>query len=289
MDFQFISDDWITVFGVIFVMGAIVMWAWSRRIAERQGIDTSHIDLLVPLAILGGIAGGAALTLLTPMDKNLAGEALQTWLRIRFFGMAFSGAIIVFIYSRLTDFSFRSLLDILAMPTIGALFIHRFGCLIAGCCWGDIAVHTNQLAEIADTSVGVQVQTLPWLAGDWVWSGIEFARGSFAFEQQVALGLIAPTASHSLPVHPVQLYEAFGLFLMILCLWRTPVYRYPRGMLAMVVVGLYAFLRFFIGYLRADGNIVFANLTMTQLQCVVLFVGAVGALMTQSKSATMRT
>lgn len=287
MDFQFISDDWITSFGVIFVAGAVVMWAWSRRIAERQGIDTSHIDLLIPLAILGGIAGGAALTLLTPMDKNVAGEALQTWLRIRFFGMAFSGAIVVFIYSRLTGFSFRSLLDVLAMPTIGALFIHRFGCLIAGCCWGDVAVHTEQLAAIADSSVALQVQTLHWLSGDWVMTGIQFAPGSFPFEQQLSLGLIEPTASHSLPVHPVQLYEAFGLLLMILCLWRTPLYRYPRGTLAMVVVGLYSFLRFFIGYLRADGNIVFANLTMTQLHCVALFAIAVVALIARTHSRNL--
>ena len=284
MDFQFFSDNWITPFGVVFVAGATLMWWWSRRIADSLAVDTSHIDLLVPLALFAGVIGGGLLTFLTPTDKYLAGDALQTYLRIRFFGMALSGAIAVFIYSRLADFSFRSLLDILALPTIAALFVHRFGCLIAGCCWGDVAVHTDQLAAIADTSLGIQVQTVPWLAGDWVLSAIHFSPGSFPFEQQVALGLIEATAASSLPVHPVQLYEAAGLLIIMLCFWRVPLDKYPRGTLAAVIVGIYAILRFFLGYVRADGNIVLGNLTMTQIQCAVLFVAALVALTAQSKS-----
>ena len=284
MGFQLISDDWITSFGVIFVAAAILMWWWSRKIAVSLDVDSSHMDLLVPLALFAGVVGGALLTFLAPMDRNLAGEALQTWLRIRFFGMAFSGAIVVFIYSRLANFSFRSLLDILALPTIGALFVHRFGCLVAGCCWGDIAVHTQELAAIADTSLGVQVQTLHWLAGDWFASGIHYSPGTFAFEQHLAMGLIEPAAAASLAVHPVQMYEAFGLLIMMLCFWRTPLDYYPRGTVAATIVGVYAGLRFFLEYIRADGNIVLGNLTMTQVQCVVLLVAALVALTVQSKS-----
>ncbi len=283
MNFNLFSEKWVTPFGLIFVAGAIVMWWWTRRIAESRDIDTSHIDLLVPLALFSGVIGGVVLTLLTPMDKNLAGEAMQTWLRIRFFGMAFSGAIAVFIYSRLANFSFRSLLDMLALPTLGALFVHRFGCLIAGCCWGDIAAHSEELAAIADTSLGMQVQTLPWLAGDWL-PAIQFSPGTLPFAQQVALGLIEPSAAASLPVHPVQMYEAAGLLILILCFRRIRFEHYPRGSVAAVIIATYAVLRFFLGYVRADGYIVFGNLTIMQLQCIVLFVAASLALIVQSKS-----
>jgi prolipoprotein diacylglyceryltransferase len=284
MEFQFLSDNWITPFGVIFVAAGVVMWWWSRKIAVSLDVDSSHMDLLVPLALFAGIVGGTMLTFLTPTDKNLAGEALQTWLRIRFFGMAISGAIAVFIYSRFANFSFRSLLDILALPTIGALFVHRFGCLIAGCCWGDIAVHTQEISAIADTSLGMQIQTLHWLTGEWVVWGIQYPPGSFAYAQQVAMGLIDLTAAASLPVHPVQMYEAAGLLIMMLWFWRTPLDRYPRGTVAATIVGIYAGLRFFLEYLRADGNIVLGNLTMTQIQCVVLLVAALLTLTVQSKS-----
>ena len=37
----------------------------------------------------------------------------------------------------------------------------------------------------------------------------------------------------------------------------------------LTIVG-YAFMRFFIGYLRADGSVVLGNLTITQLQCILL-------------------
>ncbi len=30
-------------------------------------------------------------------------------------------------------------------------------------------------------------------------------------------------------------------------------------------------MRFFIGYLRADGTVILGNLTITQLQCILLF------------------
>lgn len=284
MDARFLGDAWVTPFGAIFVAACIVMWWWSRRIAASLDIHTSHMDLLVPLALFLGIAGGAALTLLTPSDKNLAGEAMQTWLRIRFFAMAASGAFVVFVYSRIAGFSFRSLLDILAVPTVAALAVHRIGCLIAGCCWGDISVHTDSVDFIANTSIGVQIQTLPWLAGEWVITGIQFAPGSFPYEQQVALGLIAADAASSLPVHPVQIYEAVLLAILIGFVRRVPLDRYPRGTVAAYVTGAYAVIRFLLEYLRADGNIVVGNLTMPQLQCVALLAAASMALMVQSKS-----
>ncbi|MGB5720620.1 MAG: hypothetical protein WBM34_07970, partial [Woeseiaceae bacterium] len=44
------------------------------------------------------------------------------------------------------------------------------------------------------------------------------------------------------------------------------------GALAVLTVSTYAFVRFFIEYLRADGYIVLGNLTVTQLQCLFLLL-----------------
>jgi prolipoprotein diacylglyceryltransferase len=68
----------------------------------------------------------------------------------------------------------------------------------------------------------------------------------------------------------VQLYEAALLFVMLLVLWRFPWRRYPRGTLAVLVTCCYALMRFFVEYLRADGHLAVANLTVTQVQCLVL-------------------
>ncbi len=229
-------------------------------------IDGSHIDLLLPISIIVGIAGGALLSLLMPMDQMIAGETMQSGVRVRLFGMLATGTLALLIYSRVVKLSFRRLLDVFALPTIAGLMIHRVGCFLAGCCWGDIVSNEHS------TSLASQVQTLPFLSG--LSNGVQYPSGSLPFEQHVALGLIEPTAVVSLPVYPVQLYEGVLLLVLLLVLWRVPWRRLPCGLLTVLTVCSYAVVRFFIEYLRADGYIVLGNLTVTQLQCLFLLLSA---------------
>lgn len=259
---HFDSTTWVTPFGLIFVAAIFVAWYFARRNAARAWIDPSHIDLLVPVTIVVGIAGGTLIALFMPMDHRVAGEAMNHGLRIRLFGMLGTGAIGMFAYARITGLSFRRLLDAFALPTLAGLAIHRIGCFIAGCCWGDI-VHSEYAGEFA-----AQVKTTSFL-GDLA-NGVQYPPGSLPFEQHVALGLLDPGALESLPVYPVQLYESLLLFALILLLMRVPWQRVPSGTLAVLTVFSYALLRFFIEYLRADGHIALGNLTITQLQCIVL-------------------
>lgn len=270
MHSHFSHSDSVTLFGLIFIAAIGACWWLARRNASSIGIHPSHIDLLLPLSILGGIAGGTLLSYMTPSDQLLAGEALQVDMRLRFFGIVVSGAVVVFIYSRFNQQSFRSLLDVLALPTIVALAIHRIGCFYAGCCWGDVSVHDTWLSSVAAGDIGQQMQTLPWLAGEWVRTGVQYGPGTFPYEQQLAVGLIAADATNSLPVHPVQLYEAALLLIAFLLLRRAPLDISRPGMMAAATVITYAVIRFAIEYLRADGVLAIGNLTITQLQCVAL-------------------
>jgi phosphatidylglycerol:prolipoprotein diacylglycerol transferase len=263
---HFDSNIWLTPFGLIFVVAILTAWAYTRRNATISGIDGSHIDLLMPVAVIVGIAGGTVVAMLMPMDHRVAGEMMNYGVRLRLFGMLATGAVAVFIYSRLNKLSFRQLLDAFALPTLAALMIHRFGCFLAGCCWGDIVSHE------ATTTLATQVQTLPFLNG--MSGSVQYPPGSLPFEQHVALGLIEPGALASLPVVPVQLYEAALLFVALLALWRFPWREYPKGTLVLLVTCTYAIMRFFIEYLRADGSIIVGNLTVTQLQCLLLLTSA---------------
>ena len=78
--------------------------------------------------------------------------------------------------------------------------IHRVGCFIAGCCWGDIVSH-ERTSEFAS-----QVQTISFLRR--VAHGVQYPPGSLPYEQHLAMGMIDSGALASLPVYPVQLYEA---------------------------------------------------------------------------------
>jgi phosphatidylglycerol:prolipoprotein diacylglycerol transferase len=263
---HFDSTTWVTPFGLIFIVAILTAWAYTRRNATISGIDATHIDLLMPIAVIVGIAGGTVVAMLMPMDHRVAGEMMNNGVRLRLFGMLATGAVAVFIYSRLNKLSFRQLLDIFALPTIAALMIHRFGCFLAGCCWGDLVSHE------AKTNLATQVQTLPFFNG--LSGGVQYPPGSLPFEQHVALGLIEPGALASLPVVPVQLYEAALLFVVLLVLWRFPWREYPKGTLVVLVTCTYAIMRFFIEYLRADGSIIVGNMTVTQLQCLLLLSSA---------------
>lgn len=260
---HFDSTHWVTPFGLIFIGAMFTAWIFARRNAATTGIDASHVDLLVPITIIVGIAGGGIVAMFMPMDHMVAGQAMNHGLRIRLFGMLATGAIGMFVYSRFAHLPMRRLLDIFALPTLAGLAVHRIGCYIAGCCWGDIVPH-----GIAG-DFAAQVQTTSLFEG--VAKGVQYPPGSLPYEQHLALGLIEPGSFASLPVYPVQLYEAGLLLALIVLLKRIPWRQVPRGTLAVMTVVAYAVMRFFIEFLRADGHLVLGNLTVTQLQCIILF------------------
>ena len=263
----FDNTSWVTPFGLMFVAAIAVAWYFARRNARAAGIDPSHVDLIVPITIVVGVVGGSIIAMFVPLDHRVAGEAMDHGLRLRMISMLGTGAIGVFTYARFARLSFRRVLDVFALPTLAGLAIHRIGCFISGCCWGDI-VRGGHAGEFA-----AQVQTTSFL-GELA-NGVQYPPGSLPYEQHLALGLVEPGALESLPVYPVQLYESLLLFALILLLMRVPWRRVPRGTLAVLTVFSYALIRFFIEYLRADGHLALGNLTITQLQCIILLFSIV--------------
>jgi len=252
------NQDWLTSYGLFMIIGLTVCWWLARRAAIRVGVDPSHIDLLLPLAF---IVGAACVELITGP-------------RIRLYPLLLGCTAAVFAYARITRQPFRTLLDVFAVPVMAALAIQRVGCFLAGCCWGDVAVHDAWLDVVARTGLGRQLQTLPWAAGDWVVTAVQFPAGSPAWEQQLAAGLIADDALASLPVHPTQLYETALLVPVILLLRFLAGRRLPAGSLALTAFAAYGLVRFGLEYLRADNAIAFGNLTQPQLTSVAVFAAA---------------
>lgn len=263
---HFEFGTWITPFGLIFLAAIILAWVLARRNAAATGIDGSHIDLLLPITIVVGVTGALLLSRLMPLDRMVAGDVMQPHVRARLFAMLAVGAVAVFIYSRFCALSFRHLLDIFALPTLAGLMLHRVGCFLAGCCWGDV-VSGHQVSSFAS-----QVQTLPHFTA--LGHAVTYPPGSLPYEQHVALGLIEPGALASLPVHAVQLYEAALLLVLLLVMGGLRWRHWPKGTVTVITVCAYASLRFVMEYVRADGHIVLGNLTITQLQCLALLASA---------------
>lgn len=266
------GQDLVTSWGLGVLLALAICWSLARRNAKKAGIDPSHVDLLLPLAVLAGIVGSVVITRAFPADRVIAGSSWIAAGRSRVIPYVLAGIGAVFVYARFTEQSGRRLLDVLALPALVGLVVQRFGCLLAGCCWGDVAVQSERLADIASTDLGRQLMTLSWAGGDWWGPTVAYPAGSFAWEQHVAAGLIGPGAEISLAVHPTQIYEAVLFALLAAVLWRSRIGRQVPGGVALACVLGYAPLGFATEFLRADSPVVFGPLTITQLQCVAVLV-----------------
>lgn len=266
------SLTWITPYGLMLVVALFSCWLYARRRALVFGLDVSHVDLAVPLVFAISLLGAEFLSIISPRDTEFAGQVLQAHSRFRLFGLLLIGIPALFTFSRLTNISFRVLLDLFALPVLLWLALIRIGCFMAGCCWGDLAQEHPGMAAIEDPQLSLQVLTLPWLSGDWLPYTASFPPDSLAHLQHLALGLIEPGSISSLPVHPVQLYALVLIVLWLVFLRRVESRQMPAGMLALLALGGYSILRFFIEFLRADNILVLDKLTFHQLICIVLLL-----------------
>lgn len=136
----------------------------------------------------------------------------------------------------------------------------RLGCFFGGCCFG--AVTDGPL-------------------------GIRFPAGSPAFLQHRTQGLVAPDAVASLPVHPTQLYEAFGnllLFAVLLAVSRRRGGLPPGRATTLYLLG-YAGLRFVVEFVRGDlVRGVYFGLSTSQYVAVSVAAGALTILFLSRKA-----
>jgi prolipoprotein diacylglyceryltransferase len=136
-----------------------------------------------------------------------------------------------------------------AAPAVGVgYFFARIGCFLAGCDYG----------------LPAQV---PW--------AVRFPRGSWAFRDHLAHGLVDRAALVSLPVHPTQLYLALAGLALFFLLRAVPA-RGDGRRFALLVVG-YAALRSTIELWRGDASRGSVGPLSTSQLLAVATVLAVGA------------
>ncbi len=124
----------------------------------------------------------------------------------------------------------------------------RLGCLLAGCCFGSPS------------------------QGAWAMS---FPPGSSASEAQFKLGQLQSSRMWSLPVHPTQLLESAGSFLVAaVCLFYIHGRKKYDGQVFVWFIVLYALLRFALEFFRADDRGALLGLSTSQLIGLALVAGA---------------
>jgi phosphatidylglycerol:prolipoprotein diacylglycerol transferase len=217
-------------YGTLILVGTLASMPGLWWDAKRRGIAPGRtfsffVDFYLALA-LGAFVGGRILHVLTVPSEYIADP--MRLLVSDGTGFVFFGSLLAIIASwvllaRRYGTTFATMCDLAATwMALGHAF-GRFGCFFAGCCWGSPT-------------------DAPW--------GTSFGPESMVVLHEGA----AMQGDHTVPLHPVQLYEAFGLLAIagVLAFLRiTRGIEPPWRQASRYALG-YGVLRFFTEMFRGD-------------------------------------
>lgn len=220
----------INAYGTLILLGGLlampgVLWELRSRGLGKGHPGSMLVDLYLVL-VFGAAIGGRVLHVLTAPGPYLADPrrliALDATGFVFFGSMLFIAGGLLWL-ARRYDAPLHQVWDAAAtwMPLGHAL--GRVGCFFAGCCWG------------APSDV-------PW--------ALRFPAGSVAY----GMGEVPRDGDHTVALHPTQLYEAIGLFVLfgvMLAIRRRRGVEPPWRQASRYALG-YGLLRFVVEGLRGD-------------------------------------
>jgi phosphatidylglycerol:prolipoprotein diacylglycerol transferase len=244
----------------------------AAKLAEREWRGDEGIkkrDQILDLAFYVLIAAlvGSRLLFIIVNWKDYAAQPSRIFDILNgglvFYGGLIGATLAAYIYARKHQMNFLRLADV-AIPTVslGQAF-GRLGCFSAGCCWGDIAspamrfgVHFpgaaeaknlfGQASSTASLAFQSQAQDSRWVVESTGEILHQFAPGAVHISEWVA------QHGHTLPVHPTQLYESLGQFVLFLALLLMRRYRRFHGQVFGAWLMCYAVLRSTVELFRGD-------------------------------------
>jgi phosphatidylglycerol---prolipoprotein diacylglyceryl transferase len=229
----------IYTYGFLIAVGFIVGILLAKREAVRVGIDPDAIMDLSFYVIIAAIVGSRLFYVITTPDVYISNplEIFKIWNG----GLVFYGGFIfalatALVYMKIKRMPVWETTDIIAPSIALGQFFGRLGCLSAGCCYGKIC-------------------NLPW---------------AVTFHNPRSL---APTG---LPLHPTQLYDAFGNLVIFFLLWGLRKNKRFSGQIFWTYVPLYGMARIIVENFRDDfrGHVFFGLFSISQvIGCVMAIIG----------------
>jgi len=224
-------------------LASINMTAWRAR---KGHLNPGFAFDMATWLFIGGLVGARAFFVIQ-YRRNFDSffDIFKIWEGgIVFYGSLIGGTIALLLFWYFYRFPFLPMADAIAPAICIGMAIGRLGCFLNGCCYGDRC-------------------ELPW--------AVSFPSVSAPFKDQVARGLIPPTADHSLPLHPTQIYLTIdGLVLLGVVLAYWP-HRKADGQAMALYFLLYAITRTLVEELRNDESAQLLGLTISQMISVGVF------------------
>jgi phosphatidylglycerol:prolipoprotein diacylglycerol transferase len=258
------------------LLGGYLIARWR---GVRAGVKGSHVDNLVLLISILSLFGARLFSWLFYFPPGISlWEALKdTGGGMVFYGGLIFGFLTLLVYARITRLDLWNLLDVFAPGLALGLALGRVGCFMAGCCWGDLCVDQVKFSTHPGTASPWQLQTVPMISHAGFPLAVRFPEGAGAFEQHKNLGLISSADHLSLPVHPVQLYEAALALALCVGLHLRFEKRRWHGQVFCWLILSYAVIRFGTEFLRADNPPIYLGLTLSQVISLLLSAAAIAA------------
>ena len=228
-------------YGFMIAMGFLASLYVIKRMAIRNKLDVDRILDLTFWGLLVGFLGARALFVITRWSSFL--EEPSAIFKIWEGGLVFYGGPIVVVpfivwYVRQFKLPVWRVLDVIAPGLTIAHALGRFGCLAAGCCYG----------KPTGNSFGVRLHS------DLVERSLQ-----------------------GIPLHPTQLYEAFGLFVLLAGLIYVEKQKKFDGQVVLTYFMVYPVIRSIVEIFRGDlirGFIIDDFLSTSQFISLVVFFAA---------------
>ena len=241
----------ISLSGLFYALAVITGYILTTQLARMNNLDTGRVQTICLISIVSGLIGTKAYFILSNMNAFISDPDLPRWFLSSgsgSYGTYIGGFLGAWGATALFKVDYLKFADSCSPAVAFGIFIGKIGCFFNGCCFGKPA-------------------RIP--------CAVTYPQGSFAFVSHVEKGLIDGSSSHSLPVHPVQLYESF--FALILFVFLIFMFRRKRvdGRIFLLFAVLYSFGRFWMEMLRGDHDVVLWNLSIPRWFSLAVFIGSV--------------
>lgn len=231
--------DWpVYSYGLLLALAYLAGLQLAVVRARRQGIDGAKIMDLGIYLIIAALVGAKLMLVAVDFDyfRRQPGELLSL---VRaggvFYGGLIAALVVALVLVRRYQLKMWTVADLMAPGIALGHVIGRFGCLLAGCCYG-------------------RPTDLPW--------GITFTNPVAAANVGTPLGV---------PLHPTQLYDAGAELLIMMLILATERRGRPfAGRTFWLYMLLYGISRFAIEYFRGDDRGTMLGLPTSQFVSIVI-------------------
>jgi len=220
----FLFDGWvyghhlkIPSFGVFLAIAFSTAYFLSLRNALRLGVPLRHIENLFLLIILASAIGARLFHVVFEDFSYYLAQPLKilaVWEGgFTFYGSFIASILTLIVYCRTYSVPVGLVFDLAGVSTALSLSIGRIGCFAAGCCWGKVC-------------------HFPW---------------AVTFTHPEAFNSVA-----GVPVHPTQLYESLGAFLIFIWAQKKLLKPHVPGTVGLMILLSSSLVRFCVEWFRGD-------------------------------------